>query len=156
MGRVKDILVGLVNKASDYLDKPSLDSYNSSLVLEEKSDQYVMLSGTPLSQEESIEQNKMLIRTLDYKFSRILEMIDELNPDLDVFHEMATQPTLMKTWLAHISYSKRIHSFNTYIKGYDKNLLDPKVLASKELSSVKGTSNIKCITDLPLQKKLLS
>lgn len=156
MGRVKGIINSLINKATSYMDR----SGETNDVLSEKSDttqqeEYVMPFGKKLSDEEIFEENKKLLEIVDPKIYRVLLMINELNPDMDAINDMAKDSLFMKVWLAHVSYLDKINSFNKLIQGLAGSS-GYSMLSTKQQKLRQGNSNIKCLTDLPLQKKLLN
>lgn len=116
---------------------------------------FEMTPGLKLTPEEKIEENKYLIEKLDYKVSLILKMIDDFNPEEDSLSVVAQDPGLMRLWLAHTSYKTRINDFLTLIIGKNINALSPDVLAPK-VNKISKPKKVKCLTDLPLQKKLLN
>jgi hypothetical protein len=156
MERVKGIISSLINKATSYIDQKD----KSSAVLPDESDSsqpesYTMTPGQKLSEEEVFEQNKKIIQTVDPKIYNILLMVNEFNPEMDVIDDMARDSFFMKVWLAHVAYLDKINSFSKLIQGSD-GILGYSMLSTKQKKLQKGNSNIKCLTDLPLQKKLLN
>lgn len=164
MGRIRNYLVKALEKAEDYLnpkDSPALtqideyvppDTVDSSVV----PSPYEMQPGVKLSPDEKIEENKYLISTLDSKTLFLLKMIDELHPEEDAIHAVASDALMMRAWLAHISYKNKIEEFTVLITGQDKRLLDPSVLAGKNNKPIPKPKRVKCLRDLPLQKTLLN
>lgn len=161
MGRIKDYLTKALVKAEDYLN-----SQKESPVLEQASvgipeptidsSFYEMQPGVVLTEEEKIEENKYLISTLDSKTLFLLKMIDQLHPEEDAIHEVASDVSMMRAWLAHVSYKNKIEEFTVLITGQDKRLLDPTVLAGKNNKPMPKPKRVKCLQDLPLQKTLLN
>lgn len=156
MGRVKGIISSLIDKATNYIDQKDkssvalLDEVDS-----QQCDDYVMPTGKKLSEEEVFEQNKKIIQIVDPKIYKILLMINEVHPDMDAVDDMARDSFFMKVWLAHVSYLDKINSFSKLIQG-SAGALGYSMLSTKQQKLQQGNSNIKCLTDLPLQKKLLN
>jgi hypothetical protein len=158
MGRIRDILLGIKNKASNYLDNDSENTYTKEVSTIQDSSSpsdpppYTMPQGYKLNPEELIEENKTIIQKVDPKIDSIINMLDELDTasDEDLLDLFAREPFMMKTWLAHTAYKNRIDSFH--------NLICPKTskYPTKDFKTKSIDKKIKCITDLPLQKKLLN
>jgi len=157
MGRMKDIFVGMINKASGYLDKDSLEE---SPQLEDepelsKTTHWEMPYGTPSTEEEIIEENKSMVESLDPKLTFALEMVDEFAETEGFIDFFIRDPLLMKAWFAHISYKNSIETFNNLISDKDQSSFAPPV-NKNGLPPISKIKKIKCITDLPLQSKLLN
>ena len=143
MSKVKELLSKIITKATGYLDKPSqvengalFEAFNEVFL-------YEMPFGTKFTQEEIIKNNIRIISNLDAKFYFILKILDELNglennTSLDTF---VKEPYMMKMWLAHNAHTNSIESFHSILR-QSKHKPNPKMP--------------KCITDLPLQEKLLN
>ena len=156
MGRVKGIISSLIDKATSYIDQKEKTSIALPDELDpHQSEDYIMPVGQKLSEEEIFEQNKKIIEMVDPKIYRILLMINELNPDINAIDDMARDSFFMKVWLAHVSYLDKINSFSKLIQG-SAGTLGYSMLSTKQQKLRQGNFNIKCLTDLPLQKKLLN
>jgi hypothetical protein len=160
MGRIRNYLVKALEKAEDYLaskDNQALEQSDIDAPIDTiDSSVYEMQPGVKLTSDEKIEENKYLISTLDSKTLFLLKMIDQLHPEEDAIHTVASDPAMMRAWLGHISYKNKIEEFTVLITGQDKRLLDPTVLAGKNNKPAPKPKRIKCLQDLPLQKTLLN
>lgn len=153
---MKDIFVEMMNKASGYLDK---DSPEESTQLEDISEvnntKWEMPYGTPSTEAEIIDENKNMVESLDPKLTFALEMVDEFAETEGFIDFFVRDPMLMKAWFAHISYKNSIENFNNLISDKDKSSFAPPV-NKNGLPPISKAKKIKCITDLPLQSKLLN
>jgi hypothetical protein len=149
MGRIKDILIKLANKARFSPDVAS-DLSSDNLIEDDLSSSGVsdweMPYGTPKTEEETIDEYADLITKIDPKLEFIFDFINEYKEDdTGIKSIFIREPYLMKMWFAHISYRQQTDNFYTLI--------------SKSPTGLPASSNvkkIKCITDLPLQKKILN
>ena len=163
MGKVKDYLFDILARAEDLLQKQEKASAIDQPVsleltkqVESESNVFQMQEGPRLTPEEKIKENEYLISTLDSRLMFILKMINELHDEQDAINVLASDPLMMRAWLAHISYKTKIENFSVLITGQNKNLLDPTVLAGKKNRPAPKPKKIKCLQDLPLQKSLLN
>ncbi|NDB81653.1 MAG: hypothetical protein EB127_02705 [Alphaproteobacteria bacterium] len=117
---------------------------------------FEMSPGRRLSPEEQVEENKYTISTLDPKLMLVINMIDELYPNESALQTIAEEPTLMRSWLAHIVYKENIDIFYTLINGSNINLVDPVILVPKSKRPPPKPRKVKCLKDLPLQRSLLN
>jgi hypothetical protein len=144
MGRIRKYLFNIFNRASETLEnftaQPVPDPIVDDIPVETP---YVMPNGIPLTQEEKIRNNEYLIENLDSSFFLVLNLINEIYPEQDIINEIASTPSMMRIWLAHINYKNKINTF--------RELVDNKI----NLQNTKQ-KKIKCLHDLPLQKKLLN
>jgi hypothetical protein len=100
------------------------------------------------TQEQLIEDSKLLIKLLDSRIDFVLHLIDDLNqPEIPSHEIFANELYFMKLWYAHVAYKTKIEDFLELIK--DPTILSPSI-------KTKTNKKIKCITDLPLQKKILN
>ncbi len=156
--------MGLLKKAFNSLfSKPQIvtESIPSSSIPVEPitaipNDKFEMAPGRKLSQEEQIEENKYTISKLDPKLMLVIDMIDELYPEQSALQTIAEEPTLMRSWLAHIVYKENINNFYTLISGMNPNLIDPVILVPKSKRPLPKPRKVKCLKDLPLQRSLLN
>jgi len=139
MGRVKNLLTKIINKTKTTIEIADVNPLPANEIIKKKEDTWTLLPGVPLTPEEVLEQNKLLIKSIDYGVDFILEFIDELNNSNVSFRDIfVSDRQIMKLWLAHIAYKNKITSFSNLIR------------------NTTTKKKIKCITDLPLQKKLLN
>jgi hypothetical protein len=155
MGRIKKIILNLLDKTEDFF----ANKYKESLSLEPEvvkdNSKFEMVPGKKLSLQELIEENKLIISTLDPKMNFLIELIREIKGE-DILPAIAQDPLHMQQWLAHIAYRKKIDDFNFLISGKNRNTLDPGLLVKSKHRTQLIRKNIKCLTDLPLQKSLLN
>jgi hypothetical protein len=145
MGRIRRAFHKIFNRTEELIE-PEPQKDNS---------KFEMTSGKRLTFQEIIEENKIIISTLDPKMNFLLELIKEIKGE-DLLPEIAKDPVQMQQWLAHIAYRKRIDDFNFLISGKSRNTLDPSVLVKAKHRKQSIRKRIKCLTDLPLQKSLLN
>ena len=157
MGRVKDMLIGMVNKAPDYLEKESAEELNQleSSKTTKHLDNWKMPQGIAPTEEEVIEEYKNMVESLDPKLTFALEMVDEFAETEGFIDLFVRDPLLMKAWFGHISYKSSIENFNNLISDKDQSSFAPPV-TKNGLPPISKRKKIKCITDLPLQSKLLN
>lgn len=163
MGRIRDLIAKIANKA---IENSSLDTLASKEIFSDPLSASEVVSpilfwemphGIPRTEQEILEENKMLLSTLDPKIDFLLELIAELNEPEVLPHDIfASERSVMKLWTAHIAFKDRIDTFYNFITNKTNNLLDPSVLGKKETKKTSNIKRIKCITDLPLQKKILN
>ena len=151
MGRLKNLITKITNHVIDKTVHNNLDFQPTNPI------HWELPKGQPKTEAELLEDNKLLVQTVDPKINFILNLIDNLeilsDPALDYF---VKESYLMKLWLAHVAYKDRIDSFYNLINNKTNNLLDPSVLVKKSFKISPKQKTIKCITDLPLQKKILN
>jgi porphobilinogen deaminase len=152
MGKVRKLFNNLINTVSTYIDKETANSDLSLLENVTSSNAsdfiYEMPRGRPRTEDELIEDNKKIISDLDSKTLFVLSLVDEMYDDeVDSLDHFAKDSMAMKLWFAHYFYKTRIDEFYNLIKENTNNRYDLPANPKKK---------IKCITDLPLQKKLLN
>ena len=149
MGKIRNYLFDIFTKASETFDSLTASKDQTSpdkvseltVILPEP--EYIMPHGIPFTAEEKLENNKLLIKTLDSTFLYIVNVINELYPDENIIEEIASNPQVMRIWLAHVIHRDKILKFrNTITTGNSYQKTKQK--------------KIKCLQDLPLQKMLLN
>lgn len=149
MGRLRNFLGKFSKKAdpkSTSDESPEIPQLETDINLSLKP--WEMPKNSPKTQEEVIEDNKLLIKLLDSRIDFVLHLLNELNqPEVPSHEIFANEPYFMKLWYAHVAYKTKIEDFLELIK--DPTILSPSI-------NTKTNKKIKCITDLPLQKKILN
>ena len=150
MGRLRNFLEKLIDKKDRnvfFKEDFSLgEDIKLSEPIKEEVEAWVMPSNPRPSKEEFHERNKLMIKSLDQKFLFVLEITDEILDTADSLDLFINDSSLMKLWFAHTAYKNNIDIFNRLIRY-------PTQSATYNLTKKRS---IKCITDLPLQSKLLN
>jgi hypothetical protein len=148
MGRIRNYLFDIFTKATETFDSLNASKDHTVNTISQPmttppEPEYIMPNGIPFTPEEKLENNKLLIETLDSNFLHIVNVINELYPDENIVDEIASNPQVMRIWLAHVIHRDKILKFRNIIT---------------TTSSYQKTKQkkIKCLQDLPLQKMLLN
>lgn len=123
--------------------------------LQKDNSKFEMALGKKLTLEEIIEENKIIISTLDPKLMFLVHLISEVKQE-DMLQIIAENSLNMDDWLAHITYKTKMENFNNLLNGRNLKSLDPNALVPKKHRKEFSGKTIKCLTDLPLQKSLLN
>ena len=166
MGRIKDLFIKAFLNKRDFEPEPYTSFPEANDILKEPE---FISKPLPMTTEECLlfnqhsnSQNKEIISKLDYKSSLLLNLIGDvtyedtnIGPAIDIF---AKEPLAMEAWLNHVTYKTNIKNFNDLLRGYDSTLISGDFLLSADISRSRRLSKgkIKCLKDLPLQKKILN
>ena len=161
MGRVKDLLLSLINSVeenlSDKIKSLPVNPQEDCVVQEDKEPPSISEEDCLLFNVKSNEENVNILKLLDYKTYILLSILpsvkldeDEPKSALDIF---TSEQLLMENWLEHLSNLDRIKKFQKLIR-------PSKIILSKSSSQENKNSNIKrnikCLRDLPLQRQTLN
>ena len=159
MGKVKNLLVDLYQLleqtfgSTDQVDPSTPTSINNPPII-------------PLTQEEcfnfnldSTNLNLEIIEKIDYKTYLLLLMAGYADvPEkgkLEVTELFTTEPLLMEFWLLHLSNRTKFKNFYSLIANKEYFLpINEEVILTTQVKPKQ--KKIKCLHDLPLQKKLLN
>jgi len=122
---------------------------------EKNNSKFEMIPGKKLTLEEVIQENKIIISTLDPKLMFLIHLVSEVKQE-DMLQTIAENSLNMDDWLAHITYKTKMENFNNLLNGRNLKSLDPNALVPKKHRKEFSGKTIKCLTDLPLQKSLLN
>lgn len=161
MGRVKNLLVDLYQLLEDRFGSPEEDDPISPTPQE-----IITPPIIPLTEEEcfnfnldSTDLNLEIIEKIDYKTYLLLLMAGHVNiPEkgkLEITELFTTESFLMELWLLHVANRVKFKDFYSLIANKEYFLPVSKEV-TKDNQVKPKQKKIKCLHDLPLQKKLLN
>ena len=145
MGRIRRAFHKIFNRIEESIE-PEPQKDNS---------KFEMIPGKKLTLEEVIQENKIIISTLDPKLMFLIHLVSEVKQE-DMLQTIAENSLNMDDWLTHITYKTKMENFNNLLNGRNLKSLDPNALVPKKHRKEFSGKTIKCLTDLPLQKSLLN
>jgi hypothetical protein len=161
MGRVKDLLLNLINSVeenlSDKIKSLSVNAQQDCIIQKDKEPPSISEEDCLLFNAKNNEENVNILKLLDYKTYLLLSILpsvkldeDEPKSALDIF---TSEQLLMENWLEHLSNLDRIKKFQKLIRP-SKTILSKSSSYESKNSNIKR--NIKCLRDLPLQRQTLN